>query len=312
MFNHLTHVDLTPRGIVFLNLCAVLVAVGFSVFVLHRSGAHGWRSFVAALFPPGQPKLASIWTDVVFYLVARLKWSIAANFAISITFGSALTIGLRAIFGPIDRVEPGLFTLVVIGVVLFVIQDFLIFLMHRLQHTIPILWEFHKVHHSATYLSPLTGMRFHPAELLYEDIIRGIVFSILVGAISYFYVFNLVSILLLSANLGLIITYLGLFPLQHSHLNVSLGWFDGILISPAVHQIHHSKLPSHYGSNYGSVFSIWDFLFGTLYIPAKGERLVYGIGEEQADYDSPWRCLYLPFVRAYRISRDYWRGARIR
>ena len=50
------------------------------------------------------------------------------------------------------------------------LDDFSKFFIHRFMHKWPILWSIHKVHHSATTLTPMTVFRTHPLE--------GIIFSL--------------------------------------------------------------------------------------------------------------------------------------
>ena len=61
--------------------------------------------------------------------------------------------------------------------------------------------------------------------------------------------------------------------LQHSHMWIAFrGWLGRIFISPAHHQVHHSTNPTHFNKNLGSCLAIWDWLFGTLYVPSRGAR----------------------------------------
>lgn len=65
--------------------------------------------------------------------------------------------------------------------------------------------------------------------------------------------------------------------LKHSQFSVRLGWLEGILISPHMHQVHHSSLERHWDKNYGTNLSIYDWLFRTAYKPRQNEEIVYGI-----------------------------------
>jgi sterol desaturase/sphingolipid hydroxylase (fatty acid hydroxylase superfamily) len=72
--------------------------------------------------------------------------------------------------------------------------------------------------------------------------------------------------------------------LRHSHVWVSFGpVMSRIFISPAMHQIHHSREQRHYDSNYGEVFAIWDWLFGTIYIPKEKEAIEFGLSDEHGN-----------------------------
>jgi len=88
--------------------------------------------------------------------------------------------------------------------------------------------------------------------------------------------------------------------LRHSHIWIPFrGWLGKILISPAHHQIHHSTNPAHFNKNLGFALSFWDWVFGTLHIPAKEREVeVFGVGEAQGDFDTAARSFWRPFVRA--------------
>ena len=90
-----------------------------------------------------------------------------------------------------------------------------------------------------------------------------------------------------------------------------LGKFlNRIFISPAQHQIHHSKALKHRDKNLGGQLAIWDWIFGTIYLPDKKEDIQFGVGDgEDWKYQSPWQLFILPFkknlgdpIRRYFIS----------
>ena len=58
--------------------------------------------------------------------------------------------------------------------------------------------------------------------------------------------------------------------------------------------------PEHFNKNYGEVLAIWDWMFGTLYVPEGRETISYGIGEENREYRSLTALYLLPFVKAWR------------
>ena len=94
------------------------------------------------------------------------------------------------------------------------------------------------------------------------------------------------------------------FNLQHSHVPLSFGPLDAVLVSPAAHQIHHSDAPQHRDRNFGNMLSIWDRLFDT-YVPAR-ERPGVRFGCDGAETHRSLLGLYLrPFIDAVR-----WNGSR--
>jgi hypothetical protein len=90
--------------------------------------------------------------------------------------------------------------------------------------------------------------------------------------------------------------------LRHSHLPLRFcAGLERMLVSPAMHQLHHSVDPRHHDKNFGLAFAIWDRLLGTLMLPDKeliGE-LGLSNGEGQV-YNSVWTLYVLPFVKLFR------------
>jgi sterol desaturase/sphingolipid hydroxylase (fatty acid hydroxylase superfamily) len=80
---------------------------------------------------------------------------------------------------------------------------------------------------------------------------------------------------------------------------------DRIFICPTLHQIHHGSSPQHIDKNFGGIFSIWDWLAGTLYLPRDDEELILGLqNAEHDDYNSVASLYVLPFVKnALRMHR---------
>jgi sterol desaturase/sphingolipid hydroxylase (fatty acid hydroxylase superfamily) len=175
------------------------------------------------------------------------------------------------------------------------------YLSHVLSHRVPLLWEFHKVHHSAQVLTPITAYRFHPLELVFYDIVDGL-FIGASGAIALF-VFGsrLEPLTILGLNAGMFLFYALGASLRHSHVWLPYpAWLSRILLSPAQHQIHHSTLPQHHDANFGVLFAWWDWLFGTLYIPRGREPLAFGLhAEEDREYQSAVTLYVVPFKKAW-------------
>jgi sterol desaturase/sphingolipid hydroxylase (fatty acid hydroxylase superfamily) len=212
---------------------------------------------------------------------------------------------LDTLFGPSPSLEAGLWTSLAYTFALFLATDFAQFFGHWIQHKIPVLWEFHKVHHSAEVLTPLTAIRVHPV----SDILSTQVFALSMGLVNgaFLHVFAgpVAEITVLSVNALIFLHFtLGAYHLSHSH--VWLMFPKGIrevVLSPAMHLIHHSSNPKHYDKNFALYLTLWDRLFGTLYVPANEEQygLVLGVGEENADYRTVWQLYMTPFRKAHGL-----------
>jgi len=216
--------------------------------------------------------------------------------------GKMVNSFLTSTLGPIQ--EPGLdaSTLrITYTICFFVAYDFGRFLAHWSQHQIPLLWQFHKLHHSAEVLTPMTSYRVHPVDLLimgtggnlFGGIVTGIFFYIGAGEVTIF--------TFLGAHF-LIGIYNLIGNLRHSHVWLDYGLLGYVFISPAQHQIHHSMEPRHIGKNVGFAFAFWDALFGTLYVPKGKETFRMGLGDEtDGDWHTVRRMYWWPFTMAARV-----------
>lgn len=194
-------------------------------------------------------------------------------------------------------------TVVLYTVTLFIVSDFTRYWLHRFLHTIPFLWEFHKVHHSAKVLNPLTFYRVHPI----ENILFGFRYSLSIGFVTgifiYFFGSKIGLIEVLGANVFLFVfSFLG-SNLRHSHIPLSyFSWLEKWLISPKQHQIHHSR--KHFDKNYGGYLAVWDRVFGSLKLSSEINILKFGLKKEQmGDYSSLVKIIIIPFIRLSKIFR---------
>ena len=189
--------------------------------------------------------------------------------------------------------------------ILFVISDFSRYWLHRAMHEIPLLWYFHKIHHSAEVLNPVTFYRVHPV----ENLLFGLRYSLVVGLVTgvFIYLFGAKVGLydILGANIFLFIFNLIGGNLRHSHIEISYPKsFEKWFISPRQHQLHHSY---HYTRfNYGGYFAIWDTLFSTVKTTADASPSTYGLGNKENNrYRHLSSLFFSPFIEIYKKWKDY-------
>jgi sterol desaturase/sphingolipid hydroxylase (fatty acid hydroxylase superfamily) len=189
---------------------------------------------------------------------------------------------------------------------LLLTEDFFRYWAHRLMHASPLLWQFHKVHHSPQVLVPFSQMRTHPVNGLVNLVRSGVSIGLVTGVFLLVFPGELNAITILGINAGRFVFDATGSHLRHSHVWVSWGRIlSHVVISPAQHQIHHSRLRRHWNRNYGSQFALWDWLFGTLYVPSRRERVVFGISGREMKRLNTVRSLYLePFRDAARLIRS--------
>lgn len=190
-------------------------------------------------------------------------------------------------------------------VVLFVAWDGSRYVVHRLLHRVPALWEFHKVHHSAEVLTPFTVYRVHPVESALFQLRGALVTGVVTGVFFYLFRDRAVQYELLGVNAaGMLFNAAGA-NLRHSHVWLSYGpVVERVLISPAQHQLHHSADPREGNCNFGSAFAVWDWIGGTLRLARRPPaRLGLCAAEQNHDPASVRSALLGPFAALARLWR---------
>ncbi len=220
---------------------------------------------------------------------------------------SLVQSGLGDVFGIFAQgnAQAGALVGVLIAVALVLALDFGLFFAHYLMHRFPVLWEFHKVHHSAEMLTPLTVLRMHPVDMVINSWIVAVCVGVVNGAYAHFFPDpENARWLLLSNSVVFAFYFLG-YHLRHSHVWIMFPkGIRQIISSPALHLIHHSTDKKHWDKNFGRIFVLWDRMVGAAYIPTEREDIVFGIGtEEDGEYNSVYKLYMLPFQKAARLIR---------
>ena len=181
------------------------------------------------------------------------------------------------------------------------------FVAHYLLHRVPILWEFHKVHHSAEVLTPITIYRFHPIDDSVSAVCTAACVGVVAGIFQWAFSAPVNEVVALGFNLGLFLYFLLGYNLRHSHVWLAYPrWLAWFLISPAQHQIHHSADPKHFHRNFGFAFSFWDRMAKTLYVPVDRESLEFGLGNgEDREYQRVTALYLVPFKKAARLFSGF-------
>ena len=185
---------------------------------------------------------------------------------------------------------------------LFVLDDFSRYVVHAALHRIPFLWAFHKIHHTAETLSPLTVYRTHPIEAVVFSFRSIIVQASCIALFVFIFGEKVDLVTIYGVNVLLFVFNLSGSNLRHSHIPISYGRIlERIFISPAQHQIHHSIMRCHHGKNFGAALSVWDYLFGSLHLSEKNTHLTFGIKNRSKRGSHNLFTLYVqPFVEASR------------
>ena len=170
--------------------------------------------------------------------------------------------------------------------IMLVIADFIQWNIHRQLHSRPWLWEFHKVHHSVKEMAFAAQFRFHFMETIIYKTVQYIPLAMIGFGIQEFILIHMFAV------------FVG--HLNHANVGWSYGIFGYIFNNPKMHIWHQSKaLPPEHpnGMNYGLTLSIWDYLFGTAYVPNNGKDIELGFaGDEDFPTDFKNQML-IPFKK---------------
>lgn len=215
-----------------------------------------WRS---------QPRLREgFWLDAFylvfnFYLFGLLGFQALASTAHAVFVDGLAGIGVHdlavvSVAGLPKAAQLGLY---------LVLRDLVQYGVHRLLHAVPVLWRFHRVHHSVREMGVAANLRFHPMEtVVYRSL--EVVPMALVG-------FGVDDMFLVYA-FGLLVGHW-----NHSNVRLPLGPLRYVLNGPQMHIFHHAEvMPFQRGANFGVVLSVWDWLFGTAWVPDDGRRHALG------------------------------------
>ena len=192
---------------------------------------------------------------------------------------------------------------VALALVLFLIDDLCRYLLHLVHHKVPVLWPFHEVHHSAEVLSPLTFFRAHPVYFFVQTALISACSGVAQAAVAILAFGWIDPWVFYAATLPSLLYMLCGVHLRHSHVPLRYGRVaEWLLISPYLHQIHHSIDPAHRDRNFGEVLSIWDRLFGTLHLAHHDQPLAFGLTDDHGNRVQPYpgmtAALFAPFAKA--------------
>src|ERR1051325_6747887 len=248
--------------------CALAIAMAFVAWQRHRRGRPiRPRAILRALFPRRILMSPSTFTDLGYLFFNGFLAGVLLGWA-AISYQS-LTNGiigaLAAVFGPTTPTALTAFVVrAVITVMLFLAYELGYWLNHYLSHRVPFLWEFHRVHHTATVLTPVTNFRVHPVYTFVFVNILAISTAIANGIGNYMFGVTAYQYAFSDTNIILVVFIHTYVHLQHTELWIPFsGTLGRVFMSPAHHQVHHSTDPAHFNKNMGSCLAVWDWMFGT-------------------------------------------------
>jgi sterol desaturase/sphingolipid hydroxylase (fatty acid hydroxylase superfamily) len=139
---------------------------------------------------------------------------------------------------------------------------------HRINHTIPFLWRFHRVHHSDPRMDVTTALRFHPGEIILATVTRLVVVNIIGMELWQVVLYELIALPIVAfhhANIAL-----------PRRADDTLRW---LIVTPWMHWVHHSREKVETNSNYSSVLSVWDRIFSSYRLREDPDAIRFGLDE---------------------------------
>jgi sterol desaturase/sphingolipid hydroxylase (fatty acid hydroxylase superfamily) len=255
--NYLWHTILHPSWD---NFFYWLIGISLAVYLLEL--LFPWRK--------NQPRIREdFWLDTFYMFFNVFIFSLVGYAAVSNVVVEAFNDLLANVFGIRNLVALNIATWPtwMQMLLLFVLRDFIHWNVHRLLHRSPWLWQFHKVHHSVQQMGYAAHLRYHFMEtIVYRT------FEYLPLAMIGFGIQDFIIVYLFALTIG---------HLNHANIYLPLGPLKYIFNNPQMHIWHHSKeLPKgSYGVNYGISLSLWDYLFGTVWMPHDGRDIELGFPE---------------------------------
>lgn len=252
----------TQVGAALVGLVVLLIAEGvhpfFDLFRERKDrGVHFARNLALGLF-----------NSTVIAVVFAGLWVAAAAWA------EAQGFGLLNVLGEIGL--PGWAH--ALGAVLLL--DAWTYAWHRLNHRVPFLWRFHRVHHADAQMDVTTASRFHIGEILLSSALR-------IPLIALFGVWAWELVLYETLMFAVV---------QFHHANVALPprldrMLRLLIVTPAMHKVHHSRWQPETDSNYSAFLSIWDRLFRSFRLRARLDEIELGLDDFDAAEDQTLRGL---------------------
>lgn len=170
--------------------------------------------------------------------------------------------------------------------IFFIILDFVQWFTHVLLHKFPFLWRFHQVHHSVKEMGFAAHLRYHWMENIFYKPLKTFGVMILGGfEPEQAYIVHFAAI--------------AIGHLNHANIKLTYGPLKYIFNNPVMHLYHHSYIlpKGKFGVNFGISLSLWDYLFGTNYIPESGGKIKLGYPGDETLPKSFWGQLVYGFKK---------------
>ena len=286
------------------------LAIAYVIYVRQKQKTSGANTFLSFLFPKSVWSTPTAWLDVRYFFFHGLigHFLLFGVTSLGIYSGLQLTIGMEQ-YGQLSSVSnfgPTLSLLIAFLalIIIVLVGDFLAFFLHFMQHKIPLLWQFHKVHHSGEVMHPLSNFREHPIDNLTYDFFINLGVGLVFGSILMVLGYTPTQLTIFGFSLFSTAFNLAAYQFRHSHIWLKWpGIWSKVFGSPAHHHVHHSRHPDHLDKNFAFMFPMWDLLFKTYVMPEDNRDVEFGIVEDSSALNSCVNLYVIPFRDAYRVLK---------
>jgi sterol desaturase/sphingolipid hydroxylase (fatty acid hydroxylase superfamily) len=233
--------------------------IGVSLFFFLLEMVRPWRSEQARF-------RKDFWMDAFymffnFFLFTLIVYGAFSNVVVYFFLDLLASVGINNLLA-FEVMKLPIWAHLLIG---FLVRDFVQWWVHRLLHRVPRLWEFHKVHHSVKQMGFAAHLRYHWMENVIYRGFEYVPLAMIGVSLRDFFIIHIFT--------------LAVGHFNHSNFKLRLGFLKYIFNNPQMHIWHHAyNIPEDkpYGVNFGITLSIWDYLFGTNYIPHDGRDIQLG------------------------------------
>lgn len=299
--------ELFSSGSVF-SIYSLAASFSCAIFILtlwrfRRRGRVNPRALLRAIFSRKLFNRESTFADINLFILSVTLMPLIVGALVISSNSVALSVhnALSQLFGAYGAIDVSPLSKKIIStIILFLAYEIGYYVDHYLKHRVSVLWELHKLHHTADVLTPLTNFRNHPI----DNLVFGYMLAFFIGGASglldWVFAQKTAIFSVDGKNLIFIFFLWTIGHLQHSEFWIPFrGLWGYLILSPAHHQIHHSRDPAHFNRNLGSVLAIWDWLFGTLEIPPeRNPKLVFGAEQDGANPHSLYGILVTPMINS--------------
>ena len=197
-------------------------------------------------------------TDLVYFFLSALLVQVTTL----LTMKPAMTLFAWAVSGEVQRAVSSQ-PLPVQFVEILVLTDFVQYWVHRAFHQVPMLWRFHRIHHSADVMDWLAGSRLHLVDVAAT---RGLTY---------------VPIYVLGFAESALVAYVAFVSIQatfiHANVRFNFGPLRWVMTTPQFHHWHHGAEREAVDKNFAVHLPLLDRLFGTCYLPGDRWPSSYGL-----------------------------------